>query len=297
MSESQLIYMPLGGAGEIGMNAYLYGIGPEERERFILVDLGVTFPDMDTTPGVDLILPDLSWLEARVDRLEAIFLTHGHEDHIGAVARLYGRLNVPIYARPFTAHLVRLKLEDAGLDTGIVRPVSPWPEAVKVGPFTVGFAPMSHSIPESAGLVIDTPHGRVVHTGDFKLDQSPGVGEPFDESAWAEIAAPGVQALICDSTNVFSLHPGRSEAEIGPKIRDLILSAKGMVAATTFASNLARLRTLALAGQEAGRSVCILGRAMRRMITAGLDTGILAEFPPLVSPEDATEIPRQNLLL
>ncbi|MEM6325449.1 MAG: ribonuclease J, partial [Pseudomonadota bacterium] len=178
MSESQLIYVPLGGAGEIGMNAYLYGIGPEERERFILVDLGVTFPDMDTTPGVDLILPDLSWLEARVDRLEAIFLTHGHEDHIGAVARLYGRLNVPIYARPFTAHLVRLKLEDAGLDTGIVRPVSPWPEAVKVGPFTVGFAPMSHSIPESAGLVIDTPHGRVVHTGDFKLDQSPGVGEP-----------------------------------------------------------------------------------------------------------------------
>jgi ribonuclease J len=297
MSESRLIYLPLGGAGEIGMNAYVYGVGPAEKERLILVDLGVTFPDMDTTPGVDLILPDVEWLRERADRLEAIFITHAHEDHIGALARLWPQLKAPVYARNFTAHLARLKLEEAGLDTDIVKTVGPWPETVEAGPFKVGFAPISHSIPESSGMVIDTPQGRVVHTGDFKLDRNPGVGEAWDPEMWGRIAADGVQALVCDSTNVFSPHPGRSESEIGGEIEALIARSPGLFAATTFASNIARLKTLAEAGERAGRSIVLLGRAMRRMVTAGLETGVLKSFPPVVSPEDAGDIPRENLML
>ena len=297
MSSDRLIYLPLGGAGEIGMNAYLYGYGPEGAERFILVDLGVTFPDMDTTPGVDLILPDISWLEQHRDRLDGIFITHAHEDHIGAIGHLWQRLAAPIYARTFTAHIGRLKLEDHGIDPGTIQTVSPWPEQIQTGPFKVGFVPVSHSVPESSGLVIDTPAGRIVHTGDFKLDENPVVGEPFDRAMFAEIAKSGVRALVCDSTNVFSHHPGRSESSVGAEIEKLIASAPGMVAATTFASNIARVKTLAEAGRRAGRSVVLLGRAMRRMVTAGVETGILNDFPKVVSPEDAQSIPRENLML
>ncbi len=297
MTQSRLIYLPLGGAGEIGMNTYVYGVGPADNERLIAVDLGVTFPDMDTTPGVDLIMADIDWLAERADRLEAIFITHAHEDHIGALARLWPRLRAPIYARAFTAHLGRMKMEEAGLDPEQIRTVAAWPETVEAGPFRVGFAPVAHSIPESAGLVIDTPHGRIVHSGDFKLDRTPGVGEPFDEDLWAGIAKDGVQALVCDSTNVFSPHPGRSESDLPDAIRELVAQAPGMVAATTFASNIARLKTLAEAGQAAGRSVVLLGRAMRRMVTAGVETGILTDFPRVVSPEEAADIPRENLML
>ncbi|WP_425049916.1 ribonuclease J [Psychromarinibacter sp. S121] len=297
MSQSRLIYLPLGGAGEIGMNTYVYGVGPEDDERLIVVDLGVTFPDMDTTPGVDLIMADVDWLQERADRVEAIFITHAHEDHIGALAMLLPMIDAPVYARAFTAHLGRMKLEEAGIDPEKVTTVSPWPETVTAGPFTVGFAPISHSIPESSGLVIDTPHGRVVHTGDFKLDRAPGVGEPFDDDMWADIAKDGVQALVCDSTNVFSPNPGRSESDLPDAIRDLVAAAPGMVAATTFASNIARLKTLAEAGQAAGRSIVLLGRAMRRMVTAGVETGVLTNFPSVVSPEDAASIPRENLML
>ncbi|UWQ61391.1 ribonuclease J [Leisingera caerulea] len=297
MSSERLIYLPLGGAGEIGMNAYVYGYGPQGQERLILVDLGVTFPDMDTTPGVDLIMPDMTWLKDRADRLEGIFITHGHEDHIGAIAHMYAHLNVPVYARAFTANLARRKMEEAGHDPANVHTVQAWPEVTKLGPFTIGVAPMSHSIPESGGLVIDSPAGRVVHTGDFKLDPNPLVGEPFDPEMWSEIAKDGIQALVCDSTNVFSQHPGRSEAELPEEITKLFSEAKGLVAATTFASNVARVKTLAEAGVKAGRSVVLLGRAMRRMIEAAVETGVLVDFPKTISPEDAGNVPRDNLML
>ena len=297
MSNERLIYLPLGGAGEIGMNAYVYGYGAPGKERLILVDLGVTFPDMDTTPGVDLIMPDVSWLKERRDQLEAIFVTHGHEDHVGAVGHLYSQLGAPIFARAFTANLARGKMEQQGQDQTRVTTVSAWPETVSVGQFQVGFAPISHSIPESSGLVIDTPLGRIVHTGDFKIDEQPLVGEPFDKAMWSDIAAGGVKALVCDSTNVFSLQPGRSESTIGKPIEDLIAASTGLVAATTFASNVARVRTLAEAGERAGRSIVLLGRAMRRMIEAATVTGVLTDFPKVTSPEDAQNIPRQNLML
>ena len=297
MSENHLIYMPLGGAGEIGLNSYVYGYGPPEKERFIIVDLGVSFPDMDTTPGVDLILPDISWIRERRDRLEGILITHAHEDHIGAVGHLWEELRVPVYCRAFTAHIARLKMNDALLPENSVRTVQAWPERTKLGPFEVGFVPVSHSIPESSSLVIDTPAGRIVHTGDFKIDKTPGVGEPFDRKVWNDISRDGVKALICDSTNVFSKQKGRSEATIGMPLQDLIENAKKLVVATTFGSNVARLKTLAEAGVKAGRSVCLLGRAMRRMIDASVDTGVLSDFPLLISPEDALQVPRENLLL
>ncbi|MEQ9693626.1 ribonuclease J [Shimia sp. SDUM112013] len=297
MSSDRLIYLPLGGAGEIGMNAYVYGYGPENEERLILVDLGVTFSDMDTSPGVDLIFPDLTWLIENKDRLEAVFITHGHEDHVGAVGHFWEKLGVPVYARAFTAALARHKMTDRGLSEQDVHTVSAWPETTKAGPFNVGFLPVSHSIPESAALVIDTPEGRVIHSGDFKLDENPVVGEPFDPDLWAEVSKDGVKALICDSTNVFSMTPGRSESSVGPEIEKLIVDAPYMVAATTFASNVARVKTLAEAGERAGRSICLMGRAMRRMIEAAIQTGVLNSFPKVVSPEDARAIPRENLML
>ena len=297
MRNERLIYLPLGGAGEIGMNAYVYGYGAPGKERLIVVDLGVTFPDMDTSPGVDLILPDISWLEARRDRIEAIFITHAHEDHVGAVGHYWDRLRAPIYARKFTAAIARMKLDEQGAPESALHEVAAWPAMVTAGPFVVGFVPLSHSIPESAGLVIDSPGGRVIHSGDFKIDTNPVVGEAFDAALWAEVARPGVKALVCDSTNVFVGHPGRSESTLGPALEELMAKATGMVVATTFASNVARLKTLALAAQKAGRSVCLLGRAMRRMVDTATETGLLTGFPKTIPPEDAVNLPRQNVLL
>ena len=298
MKSNRLIYLPLGGAGEVGMNAYVYGYGPEDRERLILVDLGVTFPDMDGTPGIDLIMPDVSWLIERADRLDAIFVTHAHEDHIGALAHLWPKLKSKIYARRFTATIGRLKFDEHGLPRDAFTVVEPRPNVIEAGPFKVQFVPVSHSIPESAALVIDTPAGRIVHSGDFKLDPSPLVGEPWSPETFAAIAAETpVKALMCDSTNVFSPNPGRSESSIRQPITDLVRGARGMVVATTFASNVARLRTLAEAGIAAGRSVCLLGRAMQKMVKAAEESGVLKDFPRTITAEQAVEVPRQNLML
>ncbi len=294
---NRLIYLPLGGAGEIGMNCYVYGYGPVGKERLILVDVGVSFPDMDGQPGVDLVLPDIAWLVERRDRLEAVFITHAHEDHVGALGHLFKQLKVKVYCRRFTAIHARRKIEEAGQNAAMVHEVGAYPAVVEAGPFKVQFAPVSHSIPEASALVIDTPAGRVVHSGDFKVDHNPVVGEAFDEDLFREIGNVGVNALICDSTNVFSRHPGRSESQLPEPITDLILGAKGMVVATTFASNIARLKTLADAGKAAGRSICLMGRAMQRMVKAGVEAGVLTDFPATVSAEDATQIPREGLML
>lgn len=296
MSAERLIYVPLGGAGEVGMNAYLYGYGPKGRERFILVDLGITFPDMGGQPGVDVILPDLTWLIERRDRLDAIFITHAHEDHVGAVGQMWDKLQAPVYARDFTARIARLKMQDQGQDIAQVKTVDKM-EPVTAGPFTVQFFPVAHSLPEASGMIIDTPAGRLVHSGDFKADTNPGVGEPHDPALLAEIGRSGVKAMMCDSTNVMNKHAGRSEATLAGPIAELMRDAKGMVVATTFASNVARLKTLAVAAQEAGRSVCLMGRAMLRMTQVATEAGILKDFPPTVSPEQAKDIPRENLLL
>jgi ribonuclease J len=242
-------------------------------------------------------MPDIAWLEERRDRIEAIFITHAHEDHVGAVGHLWPRLKAPVHARVFTATIARGKLDEMGLPDDMLNVVQPWPEMVTAGPFRVGFVPVSHSIPETSSLVIDTPAGRIVHTGDFKLDPSPIVGEPWNPDVFAEIGRSGVKALVCDSTNVFSPEAGRSESSIGLAIEELVHGHDGMVVATTFASNVARVKTLAEAGKRAGRSVCLLGRAMRRMIEAAVESGVLTNFPTTVTPEDAADIPGENLML
>ena len=293
----RLIYLPLGGAGEIGMNAYVYGYGLPGKEKLIVVDLGVTFPDMDTTPGVDLILPDISWLKARRADIEGIFITHAHEDHVGAIGHYWQSLGAPVYARAFTANIARRKLAEHGLPDSVVTVVEPYPQVIDCGPFKISYVPISHSIPESAGLLIDTPEGRVIHSGDFKIDETPVVGDPFNRALWEEVSKDGVKALICDSTNVFSPLPGRSENTIGGAIAEMMSEATGTVVATTFASNIARLKTLALAARKANRSVVLLGRSMQRMVEAATQVGILSGFPPIVSPEDALNMPRNSIML
>ncbi|MBD9525770.1 ribonuclease J [Paracoccus sp. PAR01] len=295
----RLIYLPLGGAGEIGMNAYVYGYGESGKERLIVVDLGVTFGDMDTAPGIDLIMADVAWLEENRHRIEAIFITHAHEDHVGALGLLWGKVQKPIHCRRFTGAIARLKMEEMGQPIDQIHIHAPRPEVITAGPFQVQFVPVSHSIPESSALVIDTPAGRIVHTGDFKLDGTPVVGERFDPILWREISreGDGVKVLTCDSTNIFSTHPGRSEAVLANPILDWVMAQPQLVVATTFASNVARLMTLAEAAIASGRKICLLGRAMRRMVTVAIETGILDRFPPVVSPEEAAEMPRDKVML
>lgn len=290
----ELVYLALGGAGEIGMNCYMYGYGPAASRRWIIVDLGIGFGDMETSPGVELVLPDISFAIAERERIEAIFLTHAHEDHVGAIPHLYDKLRVPIYARAFTAEVVRRKLDEAGMDGLVVRQAA-LGGATRAGPFSVEFLDVTHSIPEASSLAIGTPVGTVVHTGDFKLDRTPSMGAPVNLEPFKRLGEEGVLALACDSTNVFLPGSSASESTLTENIRRLIAAAPGAVAATTFASNVARLRTLAVAAQECGRTVVVAGRAMRRMIEIAVETGLLTDFPRVVAEDEAGDVPRENL--
>lgn len=294
LDDSELVFVPLGGAGQIGMNMYLYGHGRGKSRKWIMVDCGVSFGDMENSPGIELVMPDPAFISARRKDLLGIFLTHAHEDHIGALGRLWPRLEAPVFARPFTALHIRRKFEEAGLSQKpikVVKDLGP----VKVGPFTVRFQPVTHSIPETSAFVIDTPAGRILHTADFKVDPDPQLGAPFDHAAFEAIGAQGVQAMVCDSTNVFLEGRGGSEAEVLGPLADAIRTCKGAVAATTFASNVARLRSLAHAASQSGRAVVLVGRAMHRMIEAAVETGELRDFPTVVSEDEAKRIPAEHL--
>ncbi|MEM7189241.1 MAG: ribonuclease J [Pseudomonadota bacterium] len=292
--DAKLVYLALGGAGEIGMNCYMYGAGPANDRRWIIVDLGIGFGDMETSPGVELVLPNVAFAAEQQGRIEAIFLTHAHEDHVGAIPHLWKRFGVPIYARPFTAEVVRRKLAEADMDLGIVRQATVG-GLIQTGPFDVEFLPVTHSIPEASCLVIRTEHGSILHTGDFKLDPDPLLGAPIDMSHFEKAGADGIDVLACDSTNVFLDGSSASESVLVSNIERVITEAPRAVAATTFASNVARLRTLAVAASNCGRSIVIAGRAMRRMIEIAVETGILTDFPPVVSEDDAQDIPPENL--
>ncbi|MEO1490949.1 MAG: ribonuclease J [Pseudomonadota bacterium] len=289
-----LIYLALGGAGEIGMNCYLYGYGAEADRRWIMVDLGIGFGDMDTAPGVEVIVPDLEFIFERRDQLDGIFITHAHEDHVGAIPHLWEKLGVPIYARAFTAEVARRKMEDAGLDQGAIRQVK-LGDRINAGSFDVEFLPVTHSVPEASCLAIRTPVGTVVHTGDFKLDPDPQLGPSINLAQFEALGDEGVLAVACDSTNVFLEGVSGSEAEIIPNLERVISEAPGAVAATSFASNVARLSTLAQAAVSAGRSIVVAGRAMRRMIEIAVETGHLRDFPTVVPEDRADDIPSENL--
>jgi ribonuclease J len=292
--EDELLFLALGGSGEIGMNVNLYGC----QGKWIMVDLGMTFSGTEY-PGVDLVFADLEFIEERSRDLLGIVLTHAHEDHIGAVPYFAGELGVPLYATPFTADLVARKLEEAGLlgkvELNIVGDDDP---ALELGPFTVSYLPLAHSIAEGNALLIDTPYGRVFHTGDWKLDEEPIIGEPATEADLRAIGEDGVLALVCDSTNVFNPKPSGSEGAVHQALMEEIARHKGKrVVVTTFASNVARLQTLGDVARETGRQICVAGRSLDRIIEVAQDNGYLEDFPTPVDFDTAMGLPRGEVLI
>jgi ribonuclease J len=271
----ELVFLALGGIGEIGMNCYLYGLGPADARQWLMVDLGITFPEGENDPGVDVILPDLRFIEEERANLAGIVLTHAHEDHFGAVAELWSRLKVPLYATPFSAALLAAKLAEFG---GRERPhvkVVALDSRFQVGGFDVELISLAHSIPESNALAIRTPLGCVLHTGDWKLDAAPVIGAPADVERLLRLGDDGVTAMVCDSTNALREGRSPSERDVARTLAGLIGDAKGRVAVTIFASNVARIRAVAHAARAAGRRLIVAGRAMHRIIDAAMDTGYL----------------------
>ncbi|MBS0296116.1 MAG: ribonuclease J [Proteobacteria bacterium] len=290
----ELVFLPLGGSNEIGMNLNLYGYGPPDARKWIVVDVGVTFGD-STTPGVDLIMPDASYAED-LD-IVGIVLTHAHEDHIGALSWLWPKLNkAVVYATPFTAYLVREKLRDADmLDEVDLREV-PLGGTLKLGPFEVTLVTITHSIPEPNGLAIKTPLGTILHTGDWKIDEDPVVGERVDVETIRRLGDEGVLAMVCDSTNVFVDGTAGSEAEVRDALAALIATLKNKVAVACFASNVARVDSVVRAAEAAGRRVALVGRSMHRITAAAKSVGLLSDVQPFLSEDEARHFPPNELL-
>ncbi|MES2120800.1 MAG: ribonuclease J [Pseudomonadota bacterium] len=288
----EILFVALGGSGEIGMNVNLYGC----RGQWLMADLGLTFAGPDH-PGIDLILPDLEFIEDQQQRLAGIVLTHGHEDHIGALPYLAEELKSPLYATPFTAGLIAGKLEEEGL-TGLVKlNIVERGGTIEIGPFRVTFVALSHSIPEGNGLLIETPFGNIFHTGDWKIDETPVLGPAPDTDVLTACGDRGVLALVCDSTNVFQDQRSGSEESVHPGLLAQAQAAKGRVLVTTFASNAARLQTIGRVATEAGRQVCIAGRSLDRILRVAQATGYLKDFPPPISFDEAMRLPRDQVLI
>jgi ribonuclease J len=291
----ELVFLPLGGSNEIGMNFNLYGYGPAHDRKWIVVDLGVTFGDQ-TTPGVEIILPDPTFIEEHAKDILGIVLTHAHEDHIGAVAWLWPRLRAPLYATPFTAFLLREKLREAGLVDEAPITEIPLSGTFTLGPFALTLLTLTHSIPEPNGVAIRTPLGVVLHTGDWKIDPDPLTGEATDEAAIRRLGDEGVLAMVCDSTNVFVDGEAGSEAEVREVLGRLIADLKGGVAAACFASNVARMDTIIRAAEAAGRRVCLVGRSMIRMSQAARSVGLLEGVGPFLNDVEAKRFPKSQVL-
>jgi ribonuclease J len=271
------------------MNLNAYGYGPPEARQWIIVDIGVTFGGV-MTPGVELILPDPTFLEERKDDILAIVLTHAHEDHIGAIAHLWPRLKAPVYATPFTAYLVREKLKEAGLDTRVKLHEIALGGQLRLGPFEIDLVTLTHSIPEPNGLAIRTPLGLVWHTGDWKIDPDPLIGATTDSARVKALGDGGVLAMVCDSTNVFVEGAAGSEADVRDALTKLVATKKGRVAVTAFASNVARVETAIKAAQACGRRVCLVGRSMHRIVGAARSVGLLSDAPAFVTEEQAARL-------
>ncbi|MGQ4273031.1 ribonuclease J [Terrihabitans sp. B22-R8] len=295
--DNELVFVPLGGVGEIGMNMGLYGYGPGRNKKWIMVDCGVTFGHPSETPGVDLILPDISFAEGLRDNLLALLLTHAHEDHYGAVLDLLPRLKIPVVATPFTANLLNAKAAgERSAPQVAVQVVKPGGK-VAFGPFNVEFVPVAHSIPEANSLAIRTPAGLVVHTGDWKIDSRSTSAGVTEEGRFRALGDEGVLAVIGDSTNAVRDGFSPSELEVGENIADLIRTAPARVAVTTFASHIPRLRTVAEAAFAAGREVVVVGRAMERTVTVARETGWLDGVGEFRSPDVFGYLPPDKALL
>src|SRR6185437_8792160 len=291
-ASGDLAFLPLGGTGEIGMNLNLYRCDG----KWLAVDCGIGFGGAEH-PEVDVMMADPGFIAERRDKLVGLVITHAHEDHIGAVAWLWPELRCPVYATPFAAAVLRRKLGEVGLVSQVkVHVVAPG-GTIDLKPFALRFIRMSHSIPEAQALVLETPYGTILHTGDWKLDPQPLIGPPSDEAALAALGEKGVLAMVCDSTNAMVEGHSGSEAEVRQSLSVLIRALKGRVAVTCFSSNIARIESIACAARDSGRSVCVVGRSLRTMTAAARECGYLKAVPEFLSEDDAGMIPDDALLL
>jgi ribonuclease J len=292
LGRKDLVFLPLGGAGEIGMNLNLYG----HDGKWLMVDLGITFGD-DSTPGVEVIMPDPSFIVERKKDLAGLVLTHAHEDHLGAVHWLWPQLECPIYATPFTAAVLRRKLAEAGLEKAAKITEVPMSGRFDVGPFGIELITLTHSIPEPNAVVVRTSAGTVLHTGDWKLDPDPVVGPSTDEEALMRVGEEGVLAMVCDSTNVLVPGTSGSEADVRDNLIELVGTLENRVAVASFASNVARLDSVCRAAQANGRRVALVGRSMKRIVEAAQETGYLKDLPPFIADSEVNYLPRNEVLL
>ena len=288
----ELLFLALGGSGEIGMNANLYGCDG----KWIMLDLGVTFGSHDY-PGIDIVMPDLEFIEDRKKDLLGIVLTHGHEDHIGALPYLAADLGVPLYANRFTAGLIAHKLAEEGLEKAVTLKTVDIDDNFQLGPFGIRLIPLAHSILEMSAVVIDTPYGRVFHTGDWKLDEEPILGAPATAAALTAVGDEGIDVLVCDSTNAFNPEASGSEGGLRKGLEQAVGAAKGRVVVTTFASNAARLATLGAVAKATGRTLCVAGRSLDRILGVARLVGYLKDFPPTVDFDEAMRLPRDKVMV
>ncbi|MBN9245378.1 MAG: ribonuclease J [Mesorhizobium sp.] len=295
-NSAELVFVPLGGVGEIGMNFALYGYGPADNREWIVVDVGVTFPDA-AHPGVDLILPDTRFIEERLANLRGIVITHAHEDHYGALHDIWPKLKVPVWASPFTAGMLEAKRQGEQGAPKIPVTVYRAGEKFTLGPFEIEAIPVAHSIPEPFSLGITTPAGTVIHTGDWKIDLAPAIGPKTDEARFRAYGDKGVLALVCDSTNALREGESPTEQAVGASLKEIISKAEGRVAVTTFSSNVGRIRSIAEAARDAGRQCLLLGRSLKRVVDVAGELGYLDGLPEFIAEEDYGFIPRDNLVV
>ena len=293
----ELVFLALGGLGEIGMNAYLYGFGPEDARRWLMVDCGITFPEGEFDPGIDVILPDVRFIEEHRADLAGIVITHAHEDHIGAVIELWPRLQAPVYATPFAAGMLRAKLAEHGNGLDIPIHVLPLDSRHTIGPFDVELFSLAHSIPEMSALAIRTPLGTVFHTGDWKLDPTPTIGSPADAARLQRLGDEGVLALMIDSTNAFREGTSPSELDVARSLTEIVAKAPRRVAVTTFSSNVARVKAVAEAAHAAGRELVVAGRALHRVIEVARETGYLPQGFRWLDQDQFTYLDRRDIVL
>ena len=295
MQKDELLFCPLGGSGEIGMNMNLYAYGKPSEQKWIIIDTGVTFAD-DTIPGIDVIYPDPGFIIDRKDDLLGIVITHAHEDHVGAITHLWKKLNCKIYATPFTAVLIKEKFKEKNIDINNFLQIVELNGRINLGPFKIEYITLTHSILEPNGLRIETPAGTILHTGDWKVDPNPLIGGKINSDRLKEIGNEGVLAMICDSTNVFSMGRSGSELDVRKNVLNLMSNLKKRIIVTSFASNVARIETIFFCAEKTGRQISLVGRSMHRIYKAARQCGYLKNVIEPIDPRDAKNISREKIV-
>ena len=293
--QEELLFCPLGGSGEIGMNMNLFAYGKPDDQKWIMVDIGVTFAD-DSLPGIDLIYPDPGFIIDKKNDLLGIVLTHAHEDHIGAIAHIWPQIKCKIFATPFTAVLIKEKFKEKRIDIGSNLKIVDLNGTINLDPFKIEFITLTHSILEPNGLRIETPAGVILHTGDWKVDPNPLIGGKINSDRLKEIGKEGVLAMICDSTNVFSIGRSGSESDVRKSLLNIMLRLRKRIIVTSFASNVARMETVFDCAKKTGRQISLVGRSMHRIYKAAKQCGYLKDVVKPIDPRDAKKISREKIV-